>query len=170
MQVALVSKVEEEHRRFTVAKGKEFPPLVVCVFSAGSCGCTGKSNERELIQTYTESESASLFLWSVLSHSLTCTLTSPSLPSSLPPSLPPSLLPALSLPCSVLWRQLLETGAVSMTCIKIVQRSQAKKLAAYARKMVDYVVFTCPPPSNSAQFNQVHLYILWLFARRLHSQ
>ena len=72
VQVALVSKVEEEHRRFTVAKGNEFPPLVVCIFSAGSCACTGKSNERELIQTYTESESASLFLWSVLSQ---CSVT-----------------------------------------------------------------------------------------------
>lgn len=57
--------------------------------------------------------------------------------------------------CSVLWQQLLETGAVSMTCIKIVQRSQAKKLASYARKMVDYIVFTCPSPSNSTPFNQV---------------
>ena len=87
VQVALVSKVEEEHRRFTVAKGKPFPPLVVCVFSAGSCACTGKSNERELIQTYTESESASLLLWSVLTHTHTAQ------PNLIVPALP--TLPAL---------------------------------------------------------------------------
>jgi mediator of RNA polymerase II transcription subunit 23 len=47
-----------------------------------------------------------------------------------------------------------------MTCIKIVQRTQAKKLAAHARKMVDYIVFTCPlPSSNLAQFNQVVMYL-----------
>lgn len=101
----------------------------------------GKSNERELIQTYTESEAASLFLWSV-----------PACPQAHHVPLPHPSFPDTS----VLWRQLLETGAVSMTCIKIVQRTQAKKLAASARKMVDFIVFTCPlPSSNLAQFNQV---------------
>lgn len=98
---------------------------------------------------------------------MTVNLFRPTLSQSLHPSssgpflfMSPASFPlSLSSPlqsCSVLWRQLLETGAVSMTCIRIVQRSQAKKLAAYARKMVDYIVFTCPSPSsNSAQFNQV---------------
>ena len=51
---------------------------------------------------------------------------------------------------------------MGLTFIKIVQRTQAKKLAAYARKMVDYIVFTCPLPStNLVQFNQVcHNYML----------
>jgi mediator of RNA polymerase II transcription subunit 23 len=101
-KVALVSKAEEEYRKFNVARGK--------------------ANERELIQTYTDSESASLFL-------------------------------------CVLWQQLLETGTLSSTCIKIVQRTQAKKLATYARKMADYIVFTCPSPSSAPQFNSVVAYL-----------
>ena len=61
---------------------------------------------------------------------------------------------------SVLWQQLLETGAVSPICIKVVQRTQAKKLAAHTRKMVDYIVFTCPSSANVSRLNQV-LYVCW---------
>jgi hypothetical protein len=39
---------------------------VACNFVDFANDIAGKSNERELIQTYTESEAASLFLWSVL--------------------------------------------------------------------------------------------------------
>lgn len=39
---------------------------------------------------------------------------------------------------------------------RIVQRTQPKKLAAYLRKMVDFVIFTLPPPESSPnQLNSV---------------
>ena len=187
-----------------MAKGSEFPPLVVCVFSAGSCACTGKSNERELIQTYTESESASLFLWSVLSHSLTCTLTSLSLPpsppslppspslspsllppSSLPPplSLPPSLPLSLSLPPSPSLSPSRPLSAVQCSvaaaardgcCEHDLHQDSAALAGQEAGGLCQEDGGLCgvhlPPTLQSAQFNQVHLHILWLFARQLHSQ
>ena len=41
------------------------PLLIAVILLEVANDMAGKSNERELIQTYTESEAASLFLWSV---------------------------------------------------------------------------------------------------------
>ena len=49
------------------------------------------------------------------------------------------------------------SGSLAWVCVisswllltRVAQRSQPKKLAAYMRKMVDYIVFTLPPDPTS---------------------
>lgn len=49
----------------------------------------------------------------------------------------------------VMWRLLMDGSSVHLAFIKVAQRSQPKKLAAYMRKMVDYIIFTLPPDPTS---------------------
>ena len=46
--------------------------------------------------------------------------------------------------CSVLWKLLLKNGTVNSVLVKVAQRTQPKKLAAFMRKMADYIIFTLP--------------------------
>lgn len=54
----------------------------------------------------------------------------------------------LCLWCSVLWKVTMDTGTVSSVLIKIAQRTQPKKLAAFMRRFVDYVILSLPMPSS----------------------
>ena len=46
--------------------------------------------------------------------------------------------------CSVLWKLLLKNSMVNSVLVKVAQRTQPKKLAAFMRKMADYIIFTLP--------------------------
>ncbi len=77
-----------------------------------------------------------------------CILSSPLSPLPSPP---------LPSPPSVLWKIVVETGSVSSVLIKIAQRTQPKKLAAFMRKFVDYVIMSLPPATPSMD----HLDTVW---------
>ena len=56
---------------------------------------------------------------------------------------------------SVLWKQLMEGGPVNSVLMKIAQRIQPKKLAAFMRKFMDYIVFTFPHPTSPDHLSNV---------------
>ena len=60
--------------------------------------------------------------------------------------------------CSVLWKVTVETGVVSSVLLKIAQRTQPKKLAAFMRRFVDYIVLTLPStsPAQETQLEKVY--------------
>lgn len=54
---------------------------------------------------------------------------------------------AVYIHCSVLWKVTVETGTVSSVLLRIAQRTQPKKLAAFMRRFVDYIVLSVSTPS-----------------------
>lgn len=46
---------------------------------------------------------------------------------------------------------MVDSGKVSSVLLKIAQRTQPKKLAAFMRKFVDYVVLTLPPTGADSE-------------------
>lgn len=50
----------------------------------------------------------------------------------------------------VIWKQLLESGQITALLSRVLQRLRLspKKLASFARVMVDYIIYTCPQPAT----------------------
>ena len=57
--------------------------------------------------------------------------------------------------CSVLWKLLLKNGTVNSVLVKVAQRTQPKKLAAFMRKMADYIIFTLPEQLDNVSCSTV---------------
>ena len=81
--------------------------VCVCVVpqtqvTAGYVTIAGTANEMEQIRLFSETESSALFLWLVQTVSIICS----------------GVNHCCYILCSVLWKVLLETGAVSPVCIK----------------------------------------------------
>lgn len=52
--------------------------------------------------------------------------------------------PSYSRSFSVLWKVVMMNGTINHVLVKVAQRTQPKKLAAFMRKMADYIIFTLP--------------------------
>ena len=62
--------------------------------------------------------------------------------------------------CSVLWKLLLKNGTVNSVLVKVAQRTQPKKLAAFMRRMADYIIFTLPEQlDNVSTVINVHVIV-----------
>ena len=57
--------------------------------------------------------------------------------------------------CSVLWRGLMMDGSVNPVLVKVAQRTQPKKLAAFTRKLLDYIIYSTPQPTPSEHITKV---------------
>lgn len=53
-----------------------------------------------------------------------------------------------------MWKVTVETGSVSSVLLKIAQRTQPKKMAAFMRRFVDYVVLCLPYPGPTSAGTQ----------------
>ena len=104
------------------------------------------TSEMEQTRLFTETESASLFLWCVC-MCVFCGRGNEWVWLA---------------GCSVLWKVTVETGVVSSVLLKIAQRTQPKKLAAFMRRFVDYVVLSLPntSPAQETQLETVYWKIL----------
>ncbi len=85
---------------------------------------SGLNSEAEQIRVFMETDSAAYFIWCV------CVCWSYNVPHLL---------------SSVLWKGLMERGTVNPALIKVAQRTQPKKLAAFTRKLIDYIMFSSQP-------------------------
>ncbi len=56
---------------------------------------------------------------------------------------------------SVLWKGLMERGTVNPALIKVAQRTQPKKLAAFTRKLIDYIMFSMSLPTTPQHITKV---------------
>lgn len=56
---------------------------------------------------------------------------------------------------SVLWKLLASGGTVNPVLVKVAQRTQPKKLAAFMRNLIDYIIFTLPQPMQPEHIENV---------------
>ncbi|XP_064390219.1 mediator of RNA polymerase II transcription subunit 23-like [Halichondria panicea] len=62
----------------------------------------------------------------------------------------------------VLWKGLMERGTVNPALVKVAQRTQPKKLAAFTRKLIDYIIFSMPQPATAEHITKVASHLLEL--------
>ncbi len=80
-----------------------------------------------------ESDSAAYFIWCVCDVCVMCVICE----------------------FSVLWRGLMERNVVNPVLIKVAQRTQPKKLAAFTRRLIDYIVYSLPHTPSHDHINKV---------------